>query len=111
MNTVSLEQLASILNKYNLRLVSLEKRIGELEGDNAHLQRFQKPSVEAIGAYAKDIGFKTLDPEQFWNFYEGKGWRVGKTPMKDWKRAVHTWKLREPVTHETKSVQEMFGNT
>lgn len=32
-----------------------------------------------------------VDPEQFVNFYAAKGWKIGKSPMKDWKAAVRTW--------------------
>ena len=28
-----------------------------------------------------------VDPQGFIDFYESKGWMVGKTPMKDWKAA------------------------
>ena len=28
-----------------------------------------------------------VDPQEFIDFYESKGWMVGKTPMKDWKAA------------------------
>ena len=28
-----------------------------------------------------------VDPQGFIDFYEAKGWMVGKTPMKDWKAA------------------------
>ena len=30
--------------------------------------------------------------EKFVNFYEAKGWQIGKNKMKDWKAAVRTWK-------------------
>jgi hypothetical protein len=32
-----------------------------------------------------------VDPNRFINFYESKGWMVGKNKMKDWKAAVRTW--------------------
>lgn len=32
-----------------------------------------------------------IDPVAFWNFYESKGWMIGKNRMKDWHRAVATW--------------------
>ena len=28
-----------------------------------------------------------VNPQEFIDFYESKGWMVGKTPMKDWKAA------------------------
>lgn len=53
-------------------------------------RRFQKPSLEAVVAYCQERG-TGVDPRKFWNHYEAKGWVVGKTPMKNWKAAVHTW--------------------
>lgn len=53
-------------------------------------RRFVKPSVEEIDAYCKEKGYN-LDSEHFWNYYESKGWVVGKSPMKSWKAAVATW--------------------
>ena len=29
------------------------------------------------------------------DFYESKGWMVGKDKMKDWKASVRTWEKRE----------------
>ena len=54
------------------------------------LRRFVKPSVEEIDAYCKERGYN-IDAEHFWNYYESKGWVVGKSPMKSWKAAVDTW--------------------
>jgi len=55
--------------------------------------RFIKPTAEEVTEYAKSIDFK-LDGNDFVDFYESKGWRVGKTPMKSWPAAVRTWKKR-----------------
>ena len=53
-------------------------------------KNFVKPSVAEIEAYCKEKGYN-IDAEQFWNFYESKGWKVGNTPMKSWKSACVTW--------------------
>lgn len=59
---------------------------------------FVKPSIDEIHAYAKvkhemtDMAAKQF-AEEFWNFYESKGWLVGKSKMKSWQSAVSgTWK-------------------
>ena len=59
-------------------------------------KRFKKPSVEEIDSYCKDRN-NSVDAEQFFDFYESKGWKVGGTPMKDWKAAVRTWEKRREV--------------
>ena len=57
-------------------------------------KKFQKPTIEQIKAYCKEAG-KDIDPEAFFDFYEAKGWVVGKAPMKDWKAAVRNWAKNE----------------
>ena len=59
--------------------------------------KFQKPSLDEIRVYCQERG-NQVDPEKFFNFYESKGWVVGKSPMKDWKAAVRTWEQRRPET-------------
>ena len=51
---------------------------------------FVKPSVEEVAAYCKARG-NTVDPHAFVDFYESKGWCIGKNKMKDWQAAVRTW--------------------
>jgi hypothetical protein len=51
---------------------------------------FNKPTVEQIKEYCKERN-NTVDGETFFDFYESKGWLVGKTKMKDWKAAVRNW--------------------
>jgi len=55
---------------------------------------FVKPTVEEVKAYCKERNNK-VDPYQFVDFYESKGWKVGNQPMKDWKAAVRTWEKRD----------------
>lgn len=57
----------------------------------ARSSRFLKPTSEEVTSYARSIGFK-LDGEAFVAHYESKGWMIGKSPMKDWRSAVVTWK-------------------
>ena len=59
--------------------------------------KFQKPSIEEIRLYCQERN-NSVDPEKFFNFYESKGWLVGKSPMKDWKAAVRTWEQRQLET-------------
>ena len=91
---------------------------------NRGSSHFQKPSLDEIRQYCISRGNK-VDPEQFFNFYESKGWIIGKSPMKDWRAAVRTWEKREkevpqrkrsPLTknesvleHNLKVMDQMFG--
>ncbi len=57
-------------------------------------KRFRKPTIEEVAAYCKERN-NNVDPQRFWNFYEAKGWKIGKSPMKDWKACVRTWEKDE----------------
>ena len=59
----------------------------------AKTSHFIKPSIEEIEQYCIERN-NGIDAEVFYNFYEAKGWVVGKSPMKDWKAAVRTWEKR-----------------
>lgn len=59
----------------------------------AKTSHFVKPSIEEIEQYCIERN-NGIDAEVFFNFYEAKGWVVGKSPMKDWKAAVRTWEKR-----------------
>lgn len=56
--------------------------------------RMARPSMPQIREYCKERK-NNVDAEQFFNFYEAKGWKVGNAPMKDWKAAVRTWERRK----------------
>jgi len=57
-------------------------------------KRFTPPSLEDIQAYCSEMGY-SFDPQRFLDFYESKGWMVGKTKMKDWKAALRGWNSRQ----------------
>lgn len=57
-------------------------------------KRFVKPTVDEVRAYCLERQ-NDIDPEYFIDYYEARGWVVGKTPMKDWKATVRTWEKRE----------------
>ena len=52
------------------------------------------PSLEEVTAYCNERHNK-IDPQTFIDFYESKGWMVGKNKMKDWKACVRTWERSE----------------
>lgn len=53
-------------------------------------QRFSPPTIEQLKEYICSNKYN-VDAERFFNFYQSKGWYVGKNKMKDWKAAVRTW--------------------
>lgn len=53
-------------------------------------KRFIPPSVEEVEQYCIERS-NNIDAQSFIDFYESKGWMIGKNKMKDWKAAVRTW--------------------
>lgn len=65
-------------------------------------KKFQKPTIQEVFEYCAERKNGIL-ANQFIDFYESKGWKVGNQAMKDWKAAVRTWenkKLETKPTHE-----------
>lgn len=56
--------------------------------------RFVPPSLSEIRDYCQERR-NNVDPEKFFDFYESKGWLVGKNKMKDWRAAVRNWERGE----------------
>lgn len=55
---------------------------------------FVKPTADEVRTYCRERR-NNVNAENFINFYESKGWKVGNTPMKDWKACVRTWEQRD----------------
>jgi hypothetical protein len=62
---------------------------------------FTPPTIEAVSEYCSNRG-SGVDARKWYDFYQSKGWMVGKNKMKDWKAAVRTWE-RKSETHKTAS--------
>lgn len=63
--------------------------------------RFNPPAVEEVAAYCAERR-NNVDAQAWWDFYQSKGWMVGKNKMKDWKAAVRTWEQRHKDETRTK---------
>lgn len=95
----------------NLTKLNLTKPIGRDEPPIPKVEeerkstKFQKPTIEEIKAYIKEKNYN-VDANRFFNFYESKGWKVGKNPMVSWKASVATWQKDEPKTTPNRAVKE-----
>lgn len=85
---------------------------------------FLKPTLQEIKNYCNERN-NDVDAERFYNFYESKGWMVGKNKMKDWKACVRTWEkknndnlpewfndepMRKEIDYERKKLAEQLTN-
>ena len=70
---------------------SQEEQEQEQEEEEEKDTKFKKPTIEEIALYMEEKGMNNVS-ERFYNFYEAKGWMIGKNKIKNWKACVSTWK-------------------
>ena len=89
----------------NVPVIQSESNPNPNPKENERARRFVPPSVADVADYCRERK-NGIDPAQFVNFYESKGWKVGSTPMKDWRAAVRTWEQREKTGGKVVSAQK-----
>lgn len=103
----------------NQTLADINNNDNNLNNDNTDnkgigekAKRFVPPTIDEIKIYCLERKNK-VDPEKFFNFYQSKGWLVGKSKMKDWKASIHTWEKSEKTQYEHPSAahQQQNSNT
>ena len=66
----------------------------ESSHESSKRKNFKPPTLEEVSNYCIERK-NDIDPERFIDFYESKGWMVGKNKMKDWKAAIRSWEKRD----------------
>ena len=95
--------------------VNVNENVNEKKsGDKPH-RSFKPPAVDEVRAYCNERK-NDVDAQSFVDFYESKGWLVGKVKMKDWKAAVRTWERRgssgrSPNTEIDESFRRALANS
>lgn len=75
--------------------IKIEKEIdSSANSTTTKRKRFEKPTLSEIEQYCIERN-NNVNAEQFYDYYESNGWKVGKNSMKDWKAAVRTWERSE----------------
>lgn len=64
---------------------------------------FIPPTFDQVSEYCAERK-NNVDASKFFNFYEAKGWMVGKNKMKDWKAGVRTWEKSNEKVEEPKEL-------
>ena len=106
-----------VATQYRIGKESIVKdSIDNIIGDSDESQPVKKrktfipPTIEEVREYCNER-MNFVNAESFVDFYESKGWMVGKNKMKDWKAAVRTWERgnnSNPRTYQTK--EEVIQN-
>ena len=71
-----------------------EKPAQEIQQEKPKRKNFVKPTVEEIAAFCKEKKY-TVSAQQFFNYYESNGWKIGRNAMKSWQAAVQNWNTRD----------------
>ncbi len=75
------------------------------EGEKEKNKKFIPPTVEQVFTYCRERG-NSVNAEKFVDFYQSKGWLVGKSKMKDWRAAVRNWEREEAPAASGRKAQE-----
>ena len=109
------KSVMKILDKYNLidnngmvvipEVETKYNNVVDIKKSNTAIKRFKKPTEKETIEYFIEKGSDKEEGKSFWNFYESKGWVVGKSPMKNWHSAVSNW-LRGKTKGSVQRVNE-----
>jgi hypothetical protein len=83
-----LEYLVASADDAKRRAKALRKAADKLDPPT----KFVKPDIDDVAEYFGELN--AIDPESFFDFYESKGWLVGKVSMKNWQASARKW-IRE----------------
>ena len=84
-----------------------EKPAQEIQQEKPKRKNFVKPTVEEIAAFCKEKKY-TVNAQQFFNYYESNGWKIGRNAMKSWQAAVQNWNARDKANK--KATGTMWSN-
>lgn len=82
-----------------------EESSSRIVDESSSVKKSIPPTLEEVTAYCKERS-KGVDPNKWYDFYQSKGWMIGKNKMKDWKAAVRTWEPKG--IPETKDEDDLF---
>ena len=84
-----------------------EKPEQEIQQEKPKRKNFVKPTVEEIAAFCKEKKYN-VNAQQFFNYYESNGWKIGRNAMKSWQAAVQNWNARDKANN--KAAGTMWAN-
>lgn len=70
---------------------------------------FRVPSIDEIKEYCQQRQ-NNINANSFFDYYQSKGWMIGKNKMKDWKAAIRTWEAKEKTTTNNTNGDNYYAN-
>lgn len=89
---VSYEKYQVLTNDITNEQPTSNQRVTTNKNNNKE-RRFIVPTLSEVVEYCRQKQIN-VDCNRFIDFYESKGWMVGKNKMKDWKAAIRNWKIQ-----------------
>ena len=74
------------------------------------VKNFVKPTIDELIDYCNQ-NVLDVDPNQFIDYYNANGWKVGKNAMKDWQATARTWHRNSKNNNNQVSYQKTNGMT
>ena len=97
------EQVIQILNNLSDKNSTTINKNKQITITNKY---FNKPTILEVKEYCIERK-NNIEAESFIDFYESKGWMIGKNKMKDWKAAVRTWEMRNKTKKKHSNTKGM----
>lgn len=104
----------------NANALQVESKSNAIREDKRREKNiFIAPTHQEVLEYCIERN-NNVDVNKFIDFYESKGWMVGKNKMKDWKASIRTWEkdskeslkqptVVDPLVERAKKLQEQYG--
>ena len=70
--------------------------------------QFRKPTKQEITDFAIENKLKLDAIDDFIDYYEGNGWKIGRNPMKDWKATFRRWCRSQFRVAKTDQIEEIL---
>ena len=82
----------------------------EESGASTTHARFKKPTAAEVADYGQTLTPPFFEAERFVDYYESKGWSVGKGSMKNWRAAVRMWNAKNKASATPRLIFEKPSN-
>jgi len=85
-----------------------KRKVAPKEKSEAH-RLFTPPTEAEVAAYIAEKGWQ-VNAAHWHAYYTSNGWKVGRSPMKDWRAAVKTWQYNDIAKKQTKNYERKNKN-
>lgn len=84
----------NLIQENRAQLNTKESNTNKSKTKVIHMRYMIPPTIEMVEDYINEHGYN-VNAHSFMDFYDSKGWLIGKTKMKDWQAAIRTWNRKE----------------